>query len=137
MKGMSERQYAERVGMSRGGIRTATDAGRIVLHNDGSIDPEASDARRAAQTDPTKGRAWDEVKAVRDAAIEAVDDVLREQGITAFVEGEGRERSPREPRRVWLRHGKPVGSAAAPLRCLGSSGMRTAGVLLGLPGCSM
>ena len=48
MQGMSERQYAAHVGLSRGAIQKARVAGRLVLHADGSIDAAASDARRAA-----------------------------------------------------------------------------------------
>ena len=54
MQGLSERQYAARVGLSRGAIQKAKEAGRLVLHADGSIDAEASDQRRAAMTDPAK-----------------------------------------------------------------------------------
>ena len=57
MQGMSERDYAARAGLSRGAIQKAKAAGRLVLHPDGSIDPEASDARRASATDPSKQRA--------------------------------------------------------------------------------
>ena len=57
MQGMSERAYAARVGLSRGAIQKAKAAGRLVLHSDGSIDAAASDARRAAMTDPSKSRA--------------------------------------------------------------------------------
>ncbi|NYS26920.1 hypothetical protein HUK65_18375, partial [Rhodobacteraceae bacterium 2376] len=49
---MSERQYAAHVGLSRGAIQKAKEAGRLVLFADGSIDAEASDQRRAAMTDP-------------------------------------------------------------------------------------
>ncbi len=44
MEGLSERQYAARVGLSRGAIQKAKATGRLVLHADGSIDAEASDA---------------------------------------------------------------------------------------------
>lgn len=43
MQGMSERQYAARVGLSRGVVQKAKAAGRLVLHGDGSIDAAASD----------------------------------------------------------------------------------------------
>ena len=56
MEGLSERQYAARVGLSRGAIQKAKAAGRLVLHADGSIDAAASDARRAEATDPSKTR---------------------------------------------------------------------------------
>ena len=56
MQGMSERQYAAHAGLSRGGVQKAKAAGRLVLHEDGSIDAAASDARRQASTDPSKQR---------------------------------------------------------------------------------
>jgi len=56
MQGMSERQYAAHVGLSRGAIQKSKDTGRLVQHTDGSIDAAASDARRAAMTDPAKQR---------------------------------------------------------------------------------
>ena len=56
MQGMSERQYASHVGLSRGAIQKAKTSGRLVLHADGSIDVRASDARRASMTDPSKQR---------------------------------------------------------------------------------
>lgn len=52
MKGMSERAYATHAGLSRGAIQKARKSGRLVLFTDGSIDAAASDARRAATTDP-------------------------------------------------------------------------------------
>ena len=42
MQGMSERQYAAHVGLSRGAIQKAKTAGRLVLHEDGSIDAAAA-----------------------------------------------------------------------------------------------
>jgi len=56
MQGMSERQYAAHVGLSRGAIQKAKAAGRLVLHEDGSIDAATSDNRRAETTDPSKTR---------------------------------------------------------------------------------
>jgi hypothetical protein len=56
MEGMSERQYAAHVGLSRGAIQKAKETGRLVQHADGSIDAVASGARRAAMTDPAKQR---------------------------------------------------------------------------------
>jgi hypothetical protein len=90
MQGMSEREYAARAGLSRGAIQKAKAAGRLVLHPDGSIDPEASDARRASATDPSKQRAAPErdpapptskLKPVPNAALSAVGDTLRENGL--------------------------------------------------------
>jgi len=90
MQGMSERQYAARVGLSRGAIQKAKAAGRLVLHGDGSIDAAASDVR-AAVTDPTKMR-WTpqpKLKPVPAAAVAAVGDTLREQGLAAPAVGGG------------------------------------------------
>jgi hypothetical protein len=84
MQGMSEREYAARVGLSRGAIQKAKTAGRLALHADGSIDPEASDRRRAAATDPSKQRtapAPPKLKPVPNAALSAVGDTLREHGL--------------------------------------------------------
>jgi len=93
MQGLSERAYAARVGLSRGAIQKAKDAGRLVLHADGSIDAEASDARRAAMTDPAKSRAAStrpaarptaaRLKPVSEAAVASVGETLREEGLAA------------------------------------------------------
>src|SRR6056297_2678923 len=91
MEGLSERQYAARVGLSRGAIQKAKTAGRLVLHADGSIDPEASDARRAEATDPSKTRRPPQLsrKPVPEAAVSAVGDTLKEQGLAAPATGGG------------------------------------------------
>lgn len=94
MLGLSERQYAARIGMSRGAIQKAKAAGRLVLHPDGSIDPQASDRKRAETTDPSKRRASGEpgahrLKAVPEAAVSAVGDTLKEQGMATPASGGG------------------------------------------------
>ncbi|MFN3972780.1 MAG: hypothetical protein ACK4L4_15665 [Gemmobacter sp.] len=100
MQGVSERQYAARVGLSRGAIQKAKEAGRMVLHADGSIDAEASDQRRAAMTDPAKSRAASsslpvasaaapKLKPVPEAAVAAVGETLREEGLAAPAVGGG------------------------------------------------
>jgi hypothetical protein len=92
MQGMSEREYAARAGLSRGAIQKAKAAGRLVLHPDGSIDADASDARRAAATDPSKQRpaprarerpppSAPKLKPVPHAALNSVGDTLRENGL--------------------------------------------------------
>ena len=98
MQGMSERDYAARAGLSRGAIQKAKLAGRLVLHPDGSIDADASDARRAAATDPSKQRGsrapersaerpsaaitgQPKLKPVPNAAVAGVGDTLRENGL--------------------------------------------------------
>lgn len=97
MQGMSERQYAAHVGLSRGAIQKAKDTGRLVQHADGSIDVLASDARRAAMTDPAKqrgsktvaGPATPKLKPVPDTALSAVGETLRDEGLPAPVSGGG------------------------------------------------
>jgi len=92
MQGMSERQYAAHVGLSRGAIQKAKAAGRLVLFPDGSIDAPASDLRRAEMTDPSKQRksgAAKKLKLVPDTALSAVGDTLREQGLTTPSTGGG------------------------------------------------
>ena len=97
MQGLSERQYATRVGLSRGAIQKAKEAGRLVLYADGSIDAEASDQRRAAMTDPAKSRAAPKssaapkpkLKPVPDAAVASVGETLREEGLSGPVTSGG------------------------------------------------
>ena len=91
MQGMSERGYAARVGLSRGAVQKAKDAGRLVLHDDGSIDAEASDKRRAETTDPSKTRKAPapKMKPVPEAAVSAVGETLKEQGMAAPPVGGG------------------------------------------------
>ncbi len=97
MQGLSERQYAARVGLSRGAIQKAKEAGRLVLFADGSIDAEASDQRRAAMTDPAKSRAAprasaapkSKLKPVPEAAVASVGETLREEGLAAPVTSGG------------------------------------------------
>ncbi len=90
MQGMSERQYAAHAGVSRGAVQKAKLAGRLVLYGDGSIDAQGSDTRRAALTDPA--RQWPSpprprLKPVPEAAVAAVGETLREQGLSAPAVG--------------------------------------------------
>ena len=93
MQGMSERQYAAHAGLSRGAIQKAKAAGRLVLHSDGSINAAASDANRKGATDPSKQRAVtgtsSKLKPVPDAALTAVGETLRENGLPAPGAGSG------------------------------------------------
>src|SRR6056297_2623239 len=91
MEGLSERQYAARVGLSRGAIQKAKATGRLVLHADGSIDAVASDALRAEATDPSKTRKAPQpkLKPVPQAAVSAVGETLREQGMATPPVGSG------------------------------------------------
>ncbi len=105
MQGMSERQYAAHVGLSRGAIQKAKTAERLVLYPDGSINAAASDVRRAETTDPSKVRGdrgasgaakaprtkppEPKLKPVPEAAVAAVGDTLREQGLAVPAVGGG------------------------------------------------
>lgn len=91
MQGMSERQYAAHVGLSRGAIQKAKVAERLVLYPDGSINAAASDARRAETTDPSKTRTppAPKLKPVPEAAVAAVGDTFREQGLAVPAVGGG------------------------------------------------
>ena len=91
MEGLSERQYAARAGLSRGAVQMAKAAGRLALHADGSIDAVASDALRAGATDPSKTRKAPQpiLKPVPEAAVSAVGETLREQGLAAPPVGSG------------------------------------------------
>ena len=91
MQGMSERQYAAHVGLSRGAIQKAKAAERLVLYPDGSINAAASDARRAETTDPSKTSKppAPKLKPVPEAAVAAVGDTLREQGLAVPSVGGG------------------------------------------------
>ena len=91
MQGMSERQYAAHVGLSRGAIQKAKAADRLVLYPDGSINAAASDARRAETTDPSKTRKppAPKLNPVPEAAVAAVGDTLREQGLAVPAIGGG------------------------------------------------
>ena len=82
---MSERAYAAHAGISRGAVQKARASGRLVLHADGSIDAAASDARRAQATDPAmqRGRQRSPLRPVPEAAVGAVSETLREQGVPA------------------------------------------------------
>ena len=83
--GMSEREYAAHAGISRGAVQKARASGRLVLYGDGSIDAAASDARRRQATDPSmqRGRHNPSLRPVPEAAVGAVSETLREQGLPA------------------------------------------------------
>ena len=83
--GMSEREYAAHAGISRGAVQKARASGRLVLHADGSINAAASDAGRAQATDPSmqRGRHAPSLRPVPEAAVGAVSETLREQGLPA------------------------------------------------------
>jgi hypothetical protein len=83
--GLSEREYAAHAGVSRGAVQKARASGRLVLHADGSIDAAASDARRGHATDPSmqRGHHSPGLRPVPEAAVGAVAETLREQGLPA------------------------------------------------------
>ena len=102
--GLSRRAYAQHRGVSHTAVRKAIASGRITLEADGTIDPAKADAQWDSQTDPAKQRgeasvelgrdtatataAAGQTKAVPKAALDAVQDTLRETGQEA-PEGEG------------------------------------------------
>src|SRR5512144_1361554 len=83
--GLSEREYAAHAGISRGAVQKARASGRLVLYPDGSINAASSDARRAQATDPSMQRRRHEssLRPVPEAAVGAVAETLREQGLPA------------------------------------------------------
>ena len=89
--GISERDYARHAGISRGAVRNARAAGRLVLLADGSSDATASDARRTETADPARQpppvqsvtEPATAMKPVPEAAVGAVSDTLKEQGLPA------------------------------------------------------
>ncbi|MDA0984148.1 MAG: hypothetical protein O3A06_14280 [Proteobacteria bacterium] len=86
MQGMSERQYAAHVGLSRGAVQKARATGRLVLFPDGSIDAAGSDARRDRDTDPSRQRGAPEAPGLRPvakAAVGSVRETLKEEGLPA------------------------------------------------------
>lgn len=90
--GMTLTQYAAHRGMTLSGVQKARDHGRIVLHPDGSVDVAASDALIVQATDPSqqrKGHGGGEQKPVPPAAVEAVTETLREQGLPVPQVGGG------------------------------------------------
>jgi hypothetical protein len=91
MGGMSERKYAARIGLSRSGVLKARATGRLVINEDGTIDPEASDERYVAATDPAQSRRGSASgrKPVNAADVTAVSEALREDGISAPSSGRG------------------------------------------------
>lgn len=102
--GLSRRAYAAHRGVSEAAVRKAIATGRITLEPDGTIDPVKADAQWDAHTDPAKQRgkharqlgleadagataeAAEEakpqpaMKPVPQAAIDAVNDTLRDTG---------------------------------------------------------
>lgn len=107
--GLSRRAYAQHRGVSHTAVRKAIASGRITLEPDGTIDPAKADAQWDSQTDPAKvrgaasvdlgrdtatataaagGTPAGQTKAVPKAALDAVQDTLRETGQEA-PEGEG------------------------------------------------
>lgn len=87
-KGMTERQYAAHLGMSRGAVKKAKATGRLDFHEDGSINQMTSDKLYSEGTDPSKSQRA-ALKAVPDVAVEAVNDTLREQGLSTKSVGGG------------------------------------------------
>ena len=91
MQGMSERQYAAHVGLSRGAIQKAKTVERLVLlprwqHRCRSLRPAAG--RNDGPVQDPKAPA-PKLKPVPEAAVAAVGDTLREQGLAVPAVGGG------------------------------------------------
>ncbi len=80
--GISIRAYGRHRGVSDAAVRKAIKAGRITPEPDGTIDPDKADAQWNRNTDAAQRRG-DKRKAVPVAALDAVQDTLREQGGSA------------------------------------------------------
>ena len=80
-RGLSEREYARHLGLSRGAVQKARISGRLALHPDGSINAAASNALRAQAIDPSKqrGRHAPSMYPVPEAAVGAASQTLRER----------------------------------------------------------
>ena len=106
--GFSRRAYARHRGCAENAVRKAIASGRISLEPDGTIDPAKADAEWAANTDPSqqrgaharpapapempKGAPATAGKPVPKAAINAVNETLKETGSDAGeTEGGGGE----------------------------------------------
>lgn len=106
--GMSRRQYAAHRGVSETAVRKAISSGRITLLADGTIDPAQADQQWSSQTDPAKqrgshaqalgsetaaatARASAATKPVPRAAIEGVNETLRDAGQAPDTPAEGGE----------------------------------------------
>lgn len=80
--GVSQREFAELWGKSRGAVQKAISSGRIRLESDGTIDADKALASLEKNTDPSQIRQKEKPKgkAVPEAALRAVGDTLRESG---------------------------------------------------------
>ena len=82
--GVSLRAYARHRGCSLTAVQKAIRGGRITPEPDGTIDPGKADAEWSANTGAARGRKTrrvTKVKAVPNAAVNAVRETLRESGI--------------------------------------------------------
>jgi hypothetical protein len=87
--GVSRRAYARHRGVSDMAVRKAIASGRIVLEDDGTIDPVKADRSWQSASDPAQVRAVRKAapRPVPVAAVEAVRETLRENGEPAPAAG--------------------------------------------------
>lgn len=87
--GVSQREFAELWGKSRGAVQKAIASGRIKLEPDGTINADKALAALAKNTDPSQVRQKEmpKGKAVPEAAFRAVGDTLRESGHATLTGG--------------------------------------------------
>lgn len=82
--GLSIRAYARHRGVSHVAVLRAAKAGRVSLEPDGTIDPAKADIAWERSTEPGRTRAKPEkLKPVAEAAMGAVRETLKEQGLPA------------------------------------------------------
>ena len=80
-KGMSQREYAELAGISRAMVQKDIERGRVVFHDDGSIDADASLALRRKMLDETKRRDRRRAEAGNAASLGGPMDTTTVQGL--------------------------------------------------------
>ena len=76
--GVSQREFADLWGKSRGAVQKAIASGRITLEKDGSINPEKALASLKENTDPSQVRGKKRV--TKAAAMQTVRETLQESG---------------------------------------------------------
>ena len=86
-KGMSEREYGEHSGKSRWAVQEWKRRGHLVLFDDGSIDPEASDRRRAELATSGAGAAGASPKLIELREQHEAEKVRRARINNARLEG--------------------------------------------------
>ena len=85
--GLSEREYAERIGKSRPAVQEMKRTGKLVLFPDGSIDADASDRRRAELATAGAGAAGASPRLIELREAHEAEKVRRARINNARLEG--------------------------------------------------